>query len=59
MRNLTAKLTIVVSYADFIFVSMLHFLKRIDEKIYKRFIELDPSFSRVYDASKQWLEKDD
>ncbi|ORY13705.1 hypothetical protein BCR34DRAFT_480523 [Clohesyomyces aquaticus] len=48
-----------VSYADFIFVSFIQFLKRIDDEKFERFTSLDPTFSRIYDASKQWLAKDD
>ncbi|KAF2189447.1 hypothetical protein K469DRAFT_736796 [Zopfia rhizophila CBS 207.26] len=48
-----------VSYADLIFVSFLHCLRRVDEGIFERFISLDPAFSAIYDASKQWLVKDD
>lgn len=48
-----------VSYADFIFVGFLHFLKRVDSSLFDRFVSLDPTFTRVYDASREWLEKDD
>ncbi|KAF2131525.1 hypothetical protein P153DRAFT_365107 [Dothidotthia symphoricarpi CBS 119687] len=48
-----------VSYADFIFVSMLHFFKRLDEGIFERYLALDPTFPRVYEACKQWLQKED
>ncbi|KAH8727575.1 hypothetical protein GQ44DRAFT_703467 [Phaeosphaeriaceae sp. PMI808] len=48
-----------VSYADFIFVASLQFFKRVDENVYKRFLALDPAFPKVYDACKQWLEKED
>lgn len=49
----------LVSYADFIFVSMLHFLKRVDEHVFKRYMELDEAFPKVYSACEQWLEKQD
>ncbi|KAF2637092.1 hypothetical protein P280DRAFT_458881 [Massarina eburnea CBS 473.64] len=49
----------VVSYADFIFVSFLHFLKTVDANVYERYLEFDPAFGRIYEASKQWLERDD
>ncbi|KAF1944445.1 hypothetical protein EJ02DRAFT_452309 [Clathrospora elynae] len=48
-----------ISYADFIFVAMLHFLGRANPDAFKRFMALDDTFPRVYEASKQWLEKDD
>ncbi|KAI8936485.1 hypothetical protein NX059_006890 [Plenodomus lindquistii] len=47
-----------VSYADFILVSALHFFKRVDEGMFQKLMALDPSFDKVYEASKQWLEKD-
>ncbi|KAF2032582.1 glutathione S-transferas-like protein [Setomelanomma holmii] len=48
-----------VSYADFIFLGLLHMIKRIDEKYFQRYLELDESFPRFYEASKKWLERDD
>ncbi|KAH7080389.1 glutathione S-transferas-like protein [Paraphoma chrysanthemicola] len=48
-----------VSYADFIFLGFLAMVKRIDEKKFKRYLELDEAFPKLYEASKQWLEKDD
>jgi hypothetical protein len=48
-----------VSYADFIFVGWLHMIKRIDEKLFQRYLELDEAFPKLYEATKQWLVKDD
>ncbi|CAI6248900.1 unnamed protein product [Periconia digitata] len=48
-----------VSYADFILVSFLHFVKRIDENVYQRYLDFDPAFATVYEACRQWLVKDD
>jgi hypothetical protein len=48
-----------VSYADFIFVSMLHFVKCISEDLFKKLLALDDAFPEAYEASKQWLEKED
>ncbi|KNG51284.1 glutathione s-transferase [Stemphylium lycopersici] len=48
-----------VSYADLIFVSMLQFLQCINEDTFKRFLAMDDTFPKIYDASKQWLEKQD
>ncbi|KAH7114486.1 glutathione S-transferase-like protein [Dendryphion nanum] len=48
-----------VSYADFIFVSFLHFLKCLGENYFERFVSLDPAFANVYDASEKWLKRDD
>ncbi|PVI04228.1 hypothetical protein DM02DRAFT_611662 [Periconia macrospinosa] len=49
-----------VSYADFIFVSFLHFLKRVDKDntLFERYLALDPTFPKIYNASKQWLENE-
>ena len=48
-----------VSYADFIIVSLLQYAKRVDESIYERAVSIEPSLKIVYDASKQWLGRDD
>ena len=40
-------------------MSMLHFMKRVNEPAFERFLRLDPAFGKVYEACKQWLEKDD
>ncbi|KAL1791839.1 hypothetical protein ACET3X_009590 [Alternaria dauci] len=48
-----------VSYADFILVSMLHFIRRINEDYFRRVLALDDTFPNVFEASKQWLEKED
>ena len=48
-----------VSYADFVIVGFLQFCKRIDQSYYDRVVEVDPAFGRLYDASKEWLARDD
>lgn len=48
-----------VSYADFIFVAVLQCLKCIDEAIFQRYMQLDSAFPKVYEASKEWLQKVD
>ena len=48
-----------VSYADFVIVSVLHFMKRIDQALYERVIGIEPAFRDLYEASKVWLERDD
>jgi hypothetical protein len=48
----------IVSYADFILVSMLHFVQRFDEQAYQRMMSLDPVFRTVYEAARQWLTRD-
>lgn len=34
-------------------------LKRLDEEKHDRFMALDSAFPKIYEASKQWLEKDE
>jgi glutathione S-transferase len=48
-----------VSYADFIFVGMMHMMKRMDEEVFQRFLEFDPVFGKLYEACEPWLKKDD
>ncbi|KAL8811263.1 MAG: hypothetical protein Q9223_007566 [Gallowayella weberi] len=48
-----------VSYADFVLVSAMQYLKRLGEGLYERFVQIEPAFGRLYEASKQWLERDD
>ena len=40
-------------------VGALRFLKVIEEDIYQRVVKIDPAYGKLYDASKQWLERDD
>ncbi|KAK4693882.1 hypothetical protein P7C71_g3598, partial [Lecanoromycetidae sp. Uapishka_2] len=49
----------IVSYADFVIVSVLHFIKRIDEKIFERVVQIEPALKELYDASREWLKRDD
>lgn len=49
----------LVSYADFVIVSILHWMKRLDERFYERAVGIEPALKHVYEASKQWLERDD
>jgi len=49
-----------VSYADFIIVSFLQFFRVIDEKLlFDHVVEIEPALRKLYDASRQWLERDD
>jgi glutathione S-transferase len=48
-----------VSYADFIFVGLLQMMKRIDQGLFERFLAFDPAFPKVFEASKEWLAKED
>ena len=50
---------VLVSYADFVFVGFLTFMKRIDEKVYEKLVEMEPEFGRVYEACGEWLKRDD
>jgi hypothetical protein len=34
-------------------------IERLDESLFERFLALDPAFPKIYEASKQWLERDD
>lgn len=47
------------SYADFVIVGALHFLKVIEEDLYSRIVTIEPAFGKLYDASSQWLKRDD
>jgi hypothetical protein len=48
-----------VSYADFIFVAMLQCAKKVGEDIFTKILSLDDTFPKLYQASTQWLEKED
>jgi len=37
---------------------MLHFVKCISEDKFKKLLALDDAFPKVYEACRQWLEKD-
>lgn len=49
----------LASYADFIIVGYLQFLKVIEEDVYQRLTSIDPAIGKLYDASKLWLERND
>lgn len=48
-----------VSYADFILVSLLHMMKRLDEGVFERYMKIDEALPRVYEACGEWLERED
>jgi glutathione S-transferase len=50
-----------VSYADFIVVGLLQFLKRLsyDDDLFGRAMQIDPSFLVLYEACAEWLKRDD
>lgn len=50
--------SVLVSYADFILVSTIHCLRRAGEDLYEKWVEISPECGRLYDASKQWLDRD-
>ena len=52
-------LLLPVSYADFVLVAGLHCFKRAGEDVFQQLLEIEPACSRLYDACKQWLERDD
>ncbi|QDS72629.1 hypothetical protein FKW77_002275 [Venturia effusa] len=47
-----------VSYADFVFVSFLQFLRRSDERAFTKVLAIDDAFEKVYEACGKWLERD-
>jgi hypothetical protein len=50
-------LTGSASYADFVIVGWLQFLKVIEENLYRRLVSVDPVIVGLYDGSKPWLER--
>jgi hypothetical protein len=48
-----------VSYADFVFVSMLYMFKRADQTLFDRLVGYDPVLKRVFDACGKWFERND
>ncbi|KAL8724358.1 MAG: hypothetical protein Q9166_007994 [cf. Caloplaca sp. 2 TL-2023] len=47
-----------LSYADFILVSAMHFLRRVEEGLFERFVDIDPAFERLFKACKGLVERD-
>ena len=56
-RTLTHNAT--ASFADFVLVGLLQFIKRTDEKNFDRLVGIEPALKELYDAAKPWLERDD
>lgn len=52
-------LTWSASFADFVIVGWLQFLKVIQEDLYQRLVGVDHVIGELYDASKPWLERND
>jgi glutathione S-transferase len=50
-----------VSYAGFILVGFLQFLKRLshDNDLFNRVVQVDQSFLVLYEACAEWLKRDD
>ncbi|KAI4290365.1 MAG: hypothetical protein L6R35_000354 [Caloplaca aegaea] len=46
------------SFADFIVVAVMQFLKAIGNGTFDRFVGADEALGRLYEASKQWADKD-
>ena len=40
-------------------LGFLQFCKRIDRSYYDRVVKVDQAFGRLYEASKEWLARDD
>lgn len=40
-------------------MGMLAMIKRLDEGLFKKFLEFDDAFPKLFEASREWLEKDD
>lgn len=47
-----------VSYADFYLLGYLRMLERLGEGLLGRVVEIEPSFGRLYDAGRVWIERD-
>lgn len=48
-----------VSYADVYFVTTLKALETLDGDMFERYLALDETFPKVYEASRKWLVRDD
>lgn len=46
-----------VSYADFVVVGALHFLRSIEERLFERVISIEPCLKTLYDACGGYLER--
>lgn len=46
-------------YGDLVVVAAVQMFKAFDEKSGERFVGQDPAIRRVYEASEQWVERDD
>jgi len=46
-------------YADFVWVSFVHFVRRASEERYERLIGVDQVLKKHYEACGKWMEKDD
>ncbi|KAL9087609.1 MAG: hypothetical protein Q9165_006533 [Trypethelium subeluteriae] len=48
-----------VSFADFLVVGYLRFIQILNQPLYNHLIQTYPEFGTLFEASKQWLERDD
>ena len=49
---------VLVSYADFVIVGFLQFIKRCDPRFLDRVVGMEPAFGRLFAASEGWLARD-
>jgi hypothetical protein len=47
-----------VSYGDFVTLAYLQFVRSIEEADYLKLVKIEPVLGELYDASKQWLQRD-
>lgn len=47
-----------VSYADFVLVSFLQFIRRFHEEAFTKALAVDDAIKKVYEACGKWLERD-
>ena len=46
-------------YGDWVIVAAVQMFKAFDEESGERFVRQEPAVRKMYEASKQWVEKDD
>lgn len=46
-----------MSYADFVIVSFLEFLKVVDQEFFDRIVKVEPAFGKLYEACEPWLKR--
>jgi len=48
-----------VSYADFHILGLFQAFKRVGDDVFERLMQMDPAFPKLYEASAEWLKRDD